>query len=411
MASHNAIYSKILADHPIQEHETSQMYALRVAHLLPEYGSTATNIKSIGESFQNILPKDRNKLIKIKRSETLNSKGEIISEKYGYVKPNEIEDKSGYEATKFTTNPYGSEWVRYVKNENELSIDEWQKELDERKRPFLINKKDGNGKSIYLLSDFHMGAYVGKIIKTPDFNFNVIESYLVEIAEIINSFNDEEVYVGLLGDFIESFTGLNHRNSWKGLSKNAFGIKAVKLAHNLLRDNLYSKITNLKWVGFISGNHDRVTEGHEGDEQGEVGEMMQYLFELECSNIESEWHPILISKEIDGINYILTHGHLGISKTEISQVIYQYGKQGVYNVFAKGHKHTRETKKTFAKKLILFEKLEVITYDTADYRAITVPPLFTGNFYSESNGWNSSAGFIKMKNNGRGGLIFTDYMI
>ena len=72
---------------------------------------------------------------------------------------------------------------------------------------------------------------------------------------------------------------------------------------------------------------------------------------------------------------------------------------------------TAETKKTFSKKKILFESFDVISYDTSDYRAITVPPLFTGNFYSESNGWNSSAGFVRMKNNGRGKLFFADYTI
>lgn len=408
MASGKSVYQRILQENPIAEDETVRQYAERIYQDKEKYGIEANSLKALLGSIRNYIPTDR--MVKVKRAETLIN-GVLTSEKFGFVKDIEEIDKEGYTATKMTTNPYGTEWVRWVKNENELSIDEWESELEKRKRPFKIEKQKGSGASIYLLSDFHMGAYVGKIIKTPEFSFNVIESYLKEIAETINSFNEKEVYIGLLGDFIESFTGLNHRNSWKGLSKNAYGIKAVKLAHNLLRDNLYSKVKNLKWVGFISGNHDRVTEGHEGDEQGEVGEMMQYLFELECKDIKSEWHPIIISKEVDGINYLLTHGHLGISKTEVSQVVYQYGKQGVYNVFAKGHKHSRETKKTFSKKKIMFEKFDVVSYDTADYRAITVPPLFTGNFYSESNGWNSSAGFVRMKNNGRGKLFFADYTI
>lgn len=35
--------------------------------------------------------------------------------------------------------------------------------------------------------------------------------------------NYSEVNILFLGDMIESFTGLNHKNSWKGLQKGMIG--------------------------------------------------------------------------------------------------------------------------------------------------------------------------------------------
>ena len=342
---------------------------------------------------------------------TLDADGNVRFTTEKLIQKTPVDIPENHEIIRLSTNISGNQqWViTQPKKEPEVEPEELLKLLTENIRPFEIERTEGTGTGVYFLSDFHMGAYVGKLIKTPDFNFGIIENYFREIAELINNQKHEKVYIGLLGDFIESFTGLNHRDSWKGLHKNADGVKAIILAHEILRKNIYTKINNLEWVGFISGNHDRTSEITEGDQFGGVAEMLQYLCSLEFE-FKSEWNPILISKEIDGINYIMTHGHLGISKIEISQIVFQYGKQGLYNVFVKGHKHSREQKKTYEKKVI-FEKSDAISYDTADYRAVTAPPLFTGNFYSESNGWTSQAGFIYFENNGRGKVKYIDYTI
>lgn len=345
----------------------------------------------------------------IKRSLDANGKIKYTTEKL--IQKTPVDIPANHEIVRLSTNISGNQqWViTQPKKDPEAEPEELLKLLTENIRPYKIERTEGVGIGVYLLADFHMGAYVGKLIKTPDFNFGIIEGYLQEVAKTINNNGHGKVYIGLLGDFIESFTGLNHRDSWKGLHKNAEGVKAIKLAHEILRKNIYKKINNIEWIGFVSGNHDRTSEKPEGDQFGGVAEMLQYLCQLEF-DFESEWNPILISKEIDGINYILTHGHLGIAKTEIAQIVFQYGKQGVYNVFAKGHKHSREIKKTYEKKII-FEKYETVGYDTADYRAVTVGPLFTGNFFSESNGWTSQASFMHFRNNGRGKVITVDYTI
>lgn len=350
------------------------------------------------------------------KSQTLNKKGEVVSQKVGIAQEEFKYDAKKYIVERFTTNPFGKgAWTKFVNIDlvTGFTPEEFEKEVSKRiPVNYKIKKtKSKNRPGVYSVSDFHLGAYVGDLLKTPDFNYNVICKYLQEIAEKINEQKHKEVHLFLLGDFIESFSGLNHINSWKGLSKGAYGMKAVILAHQVLSEHLYSKIHNLKYCGFVSGNHDRISSAREEDQHGEVAMMLQYLFEKDFSKVESEWSALLIRKEIDGIGYLGFHGHLGISNREISKILFDYGYQGKFNVVMKGHKHTRETKKTFKKSLIKYEDIDYIMLDSSDYRAVTVPPLFTGNFYSESLGFNSSAGFSAFINNGKGKVTYTDYCL
>jgi hypothetical protein len=50
----------------------------------------------------------------------------------------------------------------------------------------------------------------------------------------------------------------------------------------------------------------------------------------------------------------------------------------------------------------MYQQIDEVYWDQANYRSITVPPIFTGNFYSESSGWTSSSGITIIENNGAG---------
>lgn len=291
-----------------------------------------------------------------------------------------------------------------------MEIDEWTDVLKDRARPFFVKRANGSGIGVFKIADFHIGAHIGSLLKTPEFNHNTLIHYFDTIAEYINSRKYDKVYLSLLGDFIESFTGMNHLDSWKGIQRDGYGIKVVKFAHNMLRDHLYTKVNNLEWVGFVSGNHDRVADKKDGDQEGGAAEALHWAFTMEV-DVDSEWHPVLISKVIDGICYIDTHGHLGLTKSDIAQIVFKYGNPDIYNIFCKGHKHTREQKRRWVKTQLQISNQEVVSYDEAQFRAITVPPLFTGNFYSQSNDWNGLAGFVEFYNNGRGHPIFIDYTL
>lgn len=92
-------------------------------------------------------------------------------------------------------------------------------------------------------------------------------------------------------------------------------------------------------------------------------------------------------------------------------MLFDHGRQGIYNVLVQGHKHTRHVTKTVKRKQYEWNNYTVVQLDEADYRAIILPPMFTGNFFSESLGFSSSAGFALMENNGRGKLNYFDYCL
>ena len=84
------------------------------------------------------------------------------------------------------------------------------------------------------------------------------------------------VHVHLLGDLIESFTGLNHKNSWKGLDKGMFGVSAVKLFVKLFKKHFLDKIINLGSIKMVAGNHDRVTSDSSEDVDGGAAELVAW---------------------------------------------------------------------------------------------------------------------------------------
>lgn len=252
-------------------------------------------------------------------------------------------------------------------------------------------KSYSNAKTgIVVTADYHIGAYIEGLVKTKDYSIEIVIDYLDQVATDINSFKYSEVHLAILGDLIESFTGLNHINSWKGLESGAYGGNIIITVYEIIKDFL-SKINNLSNVYMVSGNHDRVTSSNKEDVEGDVAKMLAYFLQSNCKNIEIEYHPMVITKVIDNICYVITHGHLGFSNKELGKVLFTYGKQGYYNVLLSGHLHTRRNSSNII-------TTQAIPEDAADYRALVCPSLFTGNFYSESNGWTSTAGYLVIEN-------------
>lgn len=296
---------------------------------------------------------------------------------------------------------------------------DWQQVFDGVKRHFRAaqNKPKrtptapGNGIGVVGTADFHFGAYVDDLLRSDKFNIEVLVQYLEQAAATINQKRYKEVHITLLGDFIESFTGLNHRNSWKGLGKGMYGMNSIILCYEILMESFVGRINNVAGIYLVSGNHDRVTSEKENDAKGEVGELLAYLFKKDLPTTTVMYHPMVLSVTIDGIQYVLTHGHLPFAQKELSKILFDYGRQGIYNVLVQGHKHTRHVTKTVKRKQYEWNNYTVVQLDEADYRAIILPPMFTGNFFSESLGFSSSAGFALMENNGRGKLNYFDYCL
>lgn len=278
--------------------------------------------------------------------------------------------------------------------------------------PRRVIEVDGRGTITVELADFHIGADIRNLARTPDFNTGVIVDYMSEIVSTVNGFGALNVVVNLHGDFVESVTGLNHDDSWKSMGKDLFGANVIILANEIIGGKLLSNIKNLSEVNIVSGNHDRISAKKSEDNLGEIAKLLAWTLKKDFPEIDINFDGIILVREIDGVNHIMTHGHLGISKKDLAKVIADYGRRDMFNLWTEGHKHSRDFKKVMKSKgSIRYETIEYVQLDEQNYRKLVLPPIFTGNFYSESLGFSGWAGFIITENNGRGIPNIYDYSI
>jgi predicted phosphodiesterase len=247
-----------------------------------------------------------------------------------------------------------------------------------------------------VISDLHVGSYIDGLVKTKDYSIPILVDYLEQTAYKVNKNNAKKVNVLCLGDLIESFTGLNHKNSWKGLQKGMIGAEVVKFTAKILHEKLLSKINNLGFIQIVAGNHDRLTSDKAEDVDGGAADLV--AFALELMGYEVEFHPTVISSQIDGINYILLHGHKGISKKTTEQICWMYGVQGMFNVILEGHLHSYVQKLSTSQR----NQYKTVKDDSTDTLRMHCRSYFTGNGFSEDLGYTSNAGYTIIRNNGKG---------
>jgi hypothetical protein len=322
--------------------------------------------------------------------------------------------------TAFRDNPNGTYRTNY---QVKVWFKKKQTTLDERMATILPSIKDYVPKKIFKtanmphkigvvsFADFHIGADIKNLLKTKDFNLDILIDYLHQATDIINSHNYSEVHVNLLGDFFESLSGMNHENTFKSLGQDMWGANVMIVANEVIGTHLLSRIHNLTQVNIVSGNHDRMTSSNKLDNTGEGGKVLWYMLTKDFPEIVIDYHNSVLTKEIDGINYLLTHGDKGYSKKDFSKFVADYGKSGIYNLIMEGHLHTRKTKKTMAFERKYYQDVEVVSFDDSTYRKLIVPSLFTGNWFSESLGFGGNAGFVISENNGKGCPHVFDYTL
>lgn len=259
-----------------------------------------------------------------------------------------------------------------------------------------------------LTADFHLGAEVKNLVRTPNYSTEILLGKLDEVAAEINGYNLKEVHYCFLGDFWESLSGLNHLNTFKSLESGMYGGNAIIYGHKIFASFL-SKIINLKSINLVTGNHDRFSNSKEIENTGEGGKVLAYLLSISFPTLEIDCNDLILVKKIDGINYLLTHGDKNLNNKEISKIVFDYGDNTLFNFFVEGHKHTRVVKKT--NKLTYYEDYEFVGLDEQKYRKATIPSLFTGNYFSESIGFCGNSGFAISINNGKGIPNFHDISI
>jgi len=304
---------------------------------------------------------------------------------------------------KFLPHHYSEPSYNIVFRENEIENDDFDylgelsNKLEGYKFENSFNINSINKEGIITITDLHFGAYISAMIKTPDFNISILCDMLENAAVEVNRFNYKITHVHLLGDLIESFTGLNHKNSWKGLDKGMFGVSAIKLFVELFIKHFLSKINNLGTIKIVAGNHDRVTSDNNEDVDGGAAELISWG--LEILGYDIEFSTSVITHVVDNICHILNHGHHPYTKKKSTQeMCWDYGKKGMFNYIKEGHLHSR-IKKLNA---IQLKNFKMISDDNIDCRREVCPSLFTGNSFSEYGGWSTLAGFQVSERNSRG---------
>lgn len=285
-------------------------------------------------------------------------------------------------------------WFKKRSDADEEVLKEFKQKISKALKSRTVKRKVSKSKKKYKvgfipIADLHIGAYIRDLIVTQNFDVETVISMLDEVAEEINSMDYSEVHIAIIGDVIESFTGKNHPNSFQSIGYNQTGFSVFISAYEIL-ENFLSKIHNLKKVYCVSGNHDRYTSSNKEDVKGEVMQGLAYFLNKHL-NVEVEYNPLVITAVIDGICYIITHGHHGFSQKNIEKIILDYGIQGMFNVVVMGHFHSRGKKEVLV-------RVETIIKDSSKYRGYICPSLFTGNFYSEALGFSSTAGFLQFWN-------------
>lgn len=240
------------------------------------------------------------------------------------------------------------------------------------------------GNAIVHIADLHVGADIEAERNLPAYNAKVLEKKLAEVALDANSRKAKSVTLIINGDLIETFTGLNHINSWKNIDKKyGYGVNATIQAIEILT-KFISSVNNVTEVVLTSGNHDRSVSNNKEDTKGEIVQWVHYVLNARFGNhMKLSWHYDVATREIDGCGIVATHGHLLLSKKNPEMIVNNYGMVGKFNLVIMAHLHTRK-----------------ILADGLTHRVIHAPSMFTGNDYSKGLGFSSLSGylFITVKN-------------
>ena len=246
---------------------------------------------------------------------------------------------------------------------------------------------------VVTIADLHIGARVEGLRLTPEYNSDQARHLLDVMARRINEMRPTDVSLLFLGDLIESFTGMNHPNSWQSVEYGMIGARVIKEALALIEEFI-AKVDNVREILGVAGNHDRVTASNKEDRRGQVAEIIFYMLQrLYGAEITVEYADLILSRQIDGIQYIMTHQDKRVIR-EGKQAVIDHGDSKLFNVIIGAHVHNRK-----------------VLEDERTYRWVVAPAVFTGNRHSEENAWYARPGFLTFENDGNGRPLMTDHTL
>jgi hypothetical protein len=240
------------------------------------------------------------------------------------------------------------------------------------------------GEAVVHVCDIHIGSNIEEVQQTNKitqkaYNEQIARESLMKVSIDANARGAQSVTLVINGDVIETFTGLNHPNSWKNIDrKYGYGVNATILACEILSDFI-SSVNNVSEVILVAGNHDRTTASNKEDVDGEVIQWVHYIINARFGkHMKVSFSNDVYAKKIGNVGFIFTHGHLGVSKKPSANIVLDYGfGEHIYHLVIEGHLHTRKVKD-----------------DAANRRVLVAPSIFTGNNYSKQLGFSTLAGYL-----------------
>lgn len=253
---------------------------------------------------------------------------------------------------------------------------EWLDKQQDKPHVFSKNLAAKQKPIVVATADWHFGAKVKRKYTNPEYNPEVVGQLVKDLADSINAKMSESVTLILDGDFIETWMGLNHVDSWKSMEAGHFGALVVERVIENMFEPLIKNINNLDLVVGVGGNHDRGTNNNKEDNMAEIASIIFYFLQRFYPKLEFEYDPYSISRDINGIHYIIQHGYHK-APYKGSSIIHDYGSKDLFNLVLTADKHTRG-----------------VLIDAWNRRHVKIPPMFTGNFYSTTNGFSSVSGCL-----------------
>ena len=262
------------------------------------------------------------------------------------------------------------------------------------KKPRVVFKRAEIIKPTYVsispvIADLHNGAWFRGSRNTKSYSREKAKEYLKETANTINAYNSPKVHLKILGDLMESVSGLNHKNTWQSMEFGYFGADLIFDTLKLI-EWFIGQINNLTDIDAVTGNHDRMSSDKKEDPIGEAAKLIYKLIEdqagdvLPVNYIRDNNEPVVRNYH-EGWLSVSTHGHLGISNKKGADLLAAYGDSNVFTVFMQGHLHT-------------FKVLEC----NSKWMKAILRSVFPGNFYSESLGFHGLPGFTVFENETEG---------
>lgn len=240
-----------------------------------------------------------------------------------------------------------------------------------------------------VLADIHAGGKNDKSKLSDRWDMEMVKEKLLRVAEVANSYKAAKVNLVILGDLVETISGVNHPDSWKGIEAGMFGPNIIIKTYEFLVENLINKVVNLSTVVATGGNHDRLQASNKLGDTGAtdlIFYMIQERLKLANSDVEVIYDPVLVSFAAESFGIIGVHGDKGLHKRELSYITQKFAvNRDQYQFVFSAHLHSFFCQRN----------------DDQEFgRRVTIPAIITGNDYSDVEiGRASKSGCVVVKGN------------